>query len=127
MKPEMLLVEAKNRSVLNDRAVVLAETAVERLADGAFCHIASDDAVYQFQRVLAANVVLVQWRDVDQRRRIADRVILVVVHHVVGARDEIARPGAPVLAGTQRRCARMKWRPDGHCSRVRILARDRNR
>ena len=123
MKPEMLLIKTKNGSVLNYRAVVLAETAVERLTYSAFCRIPSDDAVYQFQRVAAANVVFVEWRDIDQRRRVPNRMILVVMHYIVGTRDEIAGPRAPVFAGTQRLGARMKWRPDGHRV-VRILAQD---
>ena len=105
MKPEMLLAETKNRSVLNHRAVVLAETAVERLAHRAFCRIASDHAVYQFERVVASNFVFIQRRDVDQRRRVPNRVILVSR----ASRRRSSRQN------NRTRCASFGWRTAPRC------------
>ena len=41
----MILGEPKHRAVLNHRAVILAQTAVKRLADRALCRIARDHAI----------------------------------------------------------------------------------
>src|SRR5207302_1754972 len=84
-----------------DRAVVdllpggVAPRRVEHLPDFALGHVAGDDAIEQPGRVAARDPVLVEWGDVEQRRRAADRVILAVVRQLVGAGDDEPRPAAP--------------------------------
>src|SRR5262245_39004411 len=116
MKTAVIFREAENRAVLDHRTVVVAETAIQRLTDRALGGIAGDYAVDQFERVLAAHVVLVERRDIDQCGAVPNRVILVIMHHVVRASNEVPRPVAPVLAGAKGRRARMKRRSDRHLS-----------
>ena len=47
--------------------------------------IARDDAIHQLGGVLARDQILVERRDVDERGRVADGVVLVLVMHLVHA------------------------------------------
>jgi len=90
MKAKMILRQAKHGAVLDDGPIVLAETSVKSLTDRAFGYVPRHHAIDQPKRVFASDVVLVKRRDIDQSRRIADGVILVIVHHIVRARDKVA-------------------------------------
>src|SRR3970040_1420394 len=114
MKSKIILRDSKHRAVLEHRAVIFTKTGVERLADGAPRRVAGDHPVNQRCGVFAANIVFVKRRDIDEAGAVADRVILVVVHHFVGACDKIPRPGAPVLTDTQGRGARVKRSSERH-------------
>src|SRR5262245_23740383 len=116
MKTAVIFREAENRAVLDHRTVVVAETAIQRLNDRALSGIAGDSAVGQFEHCIASYVVFVERTDIDQRGAVPNRVILVIMHHVVRASNEVPRPVAPVLAGTKGRRARMKRRSDRHLS-----------
>ena len=61
-----------------------------------------------------ADAVLVERRNVDQRRLLADRVVLGARRVGVGAGRQVARPLAPVLLAVERRCSLMERRADAH-------------
>src|SRR5690242_20963225 len=106
MKAKLILRQAKNGTVLNNRPIVLAQTSVKRLTDRTFHRIPRHNAINQPQRVLAADIVFVKRRDIEQRGGIPNGVVLIVVHDIVGAGNEITRPSAPILAHTKRRSSR---------------------
>ncbi len=94
----MIFREPKHGTVLNHSAIVFAEAAVQRLPRGALGGIPSHDAINQFQRIASADFIFVERRNIDQAGRVADRVVFVIVHYIIGSRHEVAGPGAPVLA-----------------------------
>src|SRR6185503_2538325 len=71
-------------------------------------HVARDDAVQEPRGVAAGDAVLVQGRDVEQRRRVADRVVFPLVRELVGTGDDVPGPAAPGVARAQRRRARVE-------------------
>src|SRR5439155_10202218 len=75
---------------------------VVHLPDRELAGIACDDAIDELRRIPAANHVLEQRRDVDQRRCVAYRVVFVLVVRFVRADRVIAGPLAEVQAFTQR-------------------------
>src|SRR5262249_48873977 len=62
--------------------------------------------------ILARDDVLVQRRDIDQRSRIANRVVLVLVMHLIGAYRVVSGPLAVVQAVAQRKSTLVKCGPD---------------
>ena len=89
VETKIILGEAKHSAVLNHRAVIFAKAAVKRLADRALCRVASHHAIDELERVASANLIFVKRRDIDQPGRVANRVVLVIVHHVVGPGDKV--------------------------------------
>src|ERR1044072_3430298 len=118
MKAKAILRQPKNGAILNPCPVVLTETAVKGLPDGTFRRVPRHHAIHQPQRVTPADIVLVKRRDIDQGGGVPNRVVLVVMHDIVGAGSKITRPSAPVLADAKRRSSRVKGCPDWH-SRIR--------
>ena len=110
----VLLVEARDRAVVEHLAGGVAPGRVQDLADTARGDVARDDAIEQARRVAPADAVLVERRDVEQRRRAADRVVLALVRELVRARDDVARPAPPRMAHAQRGGARVKRRRSQH-------------
>src|SRR5262245_3310716 len=110
----MVFRQTKDRAILDYGAVFLAKAAVQSLPDCAFARIARHHPIDQVGRVFALNIVFVEWRDIDQSGGISNCVVLVVMKDIIGAGDEIPRPGAPVLADAQLRGARMKGSSNWH-------------
>src|SRR2546422_6289458 len=78
-------------------AFVVAPRRVQHLSDFRFADVARDDVIEQSRRVAAGDEVLIERRDVEQGRRVPDRVILAVVRQLVGAGDDVAGPAPPGL------------------------------
>ena len=64
--------------------------------------VARDHPVHQFGGVAARDHVFVKRRDVDQRRRVPDGVVLVLVVRLVDADRVVARPLAIAQALAER-------------------------
>ena len=75
--------------------------------------VASDDAVHQAGRIFAGDQILVERRDVDERGRVADGVVLVLVVHFVHADGVVARPFAVVQAVAEGESSLVKCGSDG--------------
>ena len=103
-----------DRPVVDDLAVLVAPRRVDDAADRHLRRVAGDHPVDQPERVGPRHDVLVERGDVDQRGRLADRVVLDVVGVGIDARGEIARPLAPLHLAVEGRGARMERRPDAH-------------
>src|SRR5262249_10262793 len=70
---------------------------------GVSFRVSRDHAVDEGARIRAADDVLVERADIDQRGRLADGVVLDVVGVGVGRRGEVARPLAPLLLAVEGR------------------------
>src|SRR5262249_15011129 len=80
------------------------------LADLGLGDVAGDDVVEQPAGVPSRDEVLEQRRHVEQRCRVAYRVVLTVARQLVRARHDIAGPAPPGLPLRQRCGAGMKRR-----------------
>src|SRR5215469_6640411 len=109
-----VLIEPRDSAIVDDLALLIAPATINYLPLGDFVDVASNDAVHQLGGAASGEQVFVQRRDIDQRSRIADGVVLVLVVHLVGADRVISRPLAVVEAGTQRKSALVKSRSNGH-------------
>jgi hypothetical protein len=106
----VLLAEPADRAVVDHLAVPVAPARIEHLARPRPRHIAGDDAVQQPRRIGAGDPVLVQRRNVDERRGVADRRVLALVRELVAACGGVAGPAAPGLPLDQLCRARVKGR-----------------
>ena len=88
--------------VVDDLAVLVAPRRVDDRADRDLAQVPRHDPVDEARRVLARDPVLEERRDVDQRRGVADRVVLVLVVGLVGGDRVVARPLAIVQALAER-------------------------
>jgi hypothetical protein len=70
--------------------VFVAPRRVDDLADRDFAHVARDHAIDQAGRILSRQPIFVQRRDIDQRRRISNRVVFVIVMRFIRADRLIA-------------------------------------
>jgi hypothetical protein len=84
------LVEACDGAVVEHLARAVAPWRVQHLADRGAHDIARDYAIQQPGGVPAAHHVLVERRDIEQRRGHPDRVVLALVRELVRARDDVA-------------------------------------
>ena len=84
--------EPRHRAVVDHLAVFIAPRRVVDLADGHLRRVARDDAIDQAHRIAAGHAVLEERRHVDQRARVANRVVFVLVMRLVGADRVVARP-----------------------------------
>src|SRR5436190_11195929 len=105
-----LFVEHRDRAVVDLLAVGVAPGRVEHLTDFGLGHVSGDDVVEQPAGVAARDEILIERRHVEQRGRVADRVVFAVVGELVGARDDIPGPAPPGLPLRQWRRAGMKRR-----------------
>ena len=119
-----LLGHPRHRAVVDDGAVLVAPRRVPDLADRQLRGVAGDDAVHEPRGAGAVQPVLEERRDVDQRARVADGVVLVVVVRLVGADRVVARPVAKAEAFGERRRPFMKGRAHRHVGIIGILAPD---
>src|SRR4029079_11848492 len=101
-------------SVVDDLAVLVAPRRVPDLAHRELRRVAGDDAIDERGRVGPADPVLVQGRDVDERGRLADRVVLDVVGVGVGGRGPVGGPLATLLLAIERCGPRVERAPDAH-------------
>ena len=101
-----LLLEAGDRPVVDHAAVLVAPGRVVDAADAELARVPRDHAVDEPRGVRPGDQVLVERRDVDERRRLPDGVVLDLVGVGVRARREIARPFAPLQLGVE-------WRGPG--------------
>ena len=83
---EALLGQARDGAVVEHLALVVAPAGVVDLPHRHLEHVAGRDPVQQARGVGPLDQVLHQRRDVDQRRRVADRPVLAVEPEVVGTR-----------------------------------------
>jgi hypothetical protein len=74
-----LLAQARDGPVVDDLALLIAPWCVIHLANGKLRRIARDEQIDEPGRITSADEVLEERRDVDQRCRVADRVVLVLV------------------------------------------------
>src|SRR5215472_15317639 len=109
----LILLEAGDGAVVDDHPLLVTPAAVDHLARLHLVDVARDHAVHQLGGVLARDDVLVQRRDIDQRRRIANRVVLMLVMHLVGAYRVVTGPLAIIQAVAQRKSTFVKCSTDG--------------
>ena len=120
--------EARDRAVVDDLALFVAPAAINHLAHFDFVDVASDDAVHQAGRVFAGDQILVQRRDVDERGRVANGVVLVLVMNFVHADGVVAGPLAVVQAVAQGESSLVKCGSDGQRdSSLRLLSCNRTK
>src|SRR5262245_47923411 len=96
-----VFLEPRDRAVIDHLALLVAPAAINHLSPGDLVDVARDDAVQKFGRVWSADQVFVERGYVDQRRGIADGVVLVLMMHLVGADRIVSRPLAVVEAGAE--------------------------
>ncbi len=88
--PESLLGQPRYGPVIDDLAMLVAPRRVKHLAHRHLGDVARDDAIDQTRGILSGNEVLEERRNIDERRRIADGVVLVLVVRLIGADGVIA-------------------------------------
>src|SRR5438445_445828 len=101
--------EIPKRAVVDRLAAFIAPWRVVDLSLREFRRIPGDDVVHEVQGILPADEVLVERRDVEQARRVTDRVILHLRDEGVRRGREISGPSSPFPAVAQCRRPRMKW------------------
>src|SRR5262249_8044914 len=106
--------ESRNCAVVDDVALVIAPAAVDDLIDRYFVDVARDDAIHEARGIGTGDAVFVERRDVDERGRIADSVVLVLVMHLVHATRVVTGPLAIVEAFAESESSFVKCRADGH-------------
>ena len=102
---ELALGDPVDRAVVDDLAVLVAPRRVVDLADGHPRGVARDHPVDERVGARTGQAVLVERADVDERGRLADRVVLDVVDVGVDGRGEVARPLPPLLLAVEGRGA----------------------
>ncbi len=95
--------QASDGTVVDHVALLVAPAAVNYLADSHLADIAGDHAIHHLGGVLAGDQILVKRRNVDERRSVADGVVLVLVMHFVDADGVISRPLAVIQALAKRK------------------------
>ena len=108
-----VLFQARDRAVVDDLALFIAPAAIDHLPDFDLVDVARDHAVHQARRVLAGDQVLVERRNIDERARVANGVVLVLVMHLVHADGVVSRPFAVVQAVAKGKSALVKCSSDG--------------
>ena len=111
-----VLLQARDGPVVDHLALLVAPRRVDDLADGDLAHVPRDDPIDEARRVAPRDPVLVEGRDVDQRRGVADRVVLVLVVRLVGGDGVVARPVAVVQALAERERLLVNGGSDRHTS-----------
>src|SRR5262249_8632285 len=111
---------------VDDFALLIAPAAVDDLSNLHLVDVTGDDAIHQLGRVFAGDQILIQRRNVDERSRVANGVVLVLVMYLVHADRVVSRPLAVVQAVAKRESALVKGSSDGHRtprnSRLGIIA-----
>ncbi len=113
-----LLPQPRHRPVIDDFALLVAPGRVDDLADRQLRRIARDQPIDEPRRVAAGDDVFVKRRHVDERSRVADGVVFVLVMRFVRADGVVARPVAVVQALAERERALVKRGADRHQGRL---------
>ena len=109
-----ILFQPGDGAVVNDLAVFIAPAAVDHLIDRDLVDVARDDAIDEARGIAAGDHVLVERRHVDQRRRIADGVVLVLMVSLIDTDRIEPRPLAVIQALTERKGSFVNRGSDGH-------------
>ncbi len=109
-----VFVEPRDSAVVHHFALLVAPAAVNDLPLGHFVDVARNDPVHQLGGIASGDQVLVQRRDVNQRRRIADSVVLMLMVHLIHADRVVSRPLAVVEALAERESSFVKCGSNGH-------------
>ncbi len=99
---ELVLAQARDRAVVEHLAGGVAPRRIGDLADLQAADFSRHHQIEEAGGVLAAHAVLAERRDVEQRRRAADRMVFALVRELVGARHHVARPAPPGMARAER-------------------------
>ena len=83
----------------------------------------SDDAIDETRRIFSGEPVFEQRRDIDQRGRVTNRVVLVFVMRLVRADGVIARPLAIAKTFAEWQCPFVKCGSDGHAYQGSVFVR----
>ena len=121
---ERLLRQPRHRPVVDHLAVLVAPRRVEDLADRHLRHVAGDEPIDEPRGVAPVDQVLEERRDVDQRRGVADGVVLVLVMALVRADGVVAGPLAVVEALAERERALVDGGSDRHVVTVPSCSAD---
>ena len=103
--PVRLLPEPRHGAIVDHLAVLVAPRRVIDLAHRHLLHVARDHSVDETRRVGSGDEVLEEGRDVNERGRVADRVVLVLVMGLVHADRVVAGPLTVVERLAQRKGA----------------------
>ena len=112
--PVGVLGQPGDRAVVDHLAVLVAPRRVEDLVDLEPGDVSGHHAVEQPSRIRPTNDVLVERRDVDDPRGLADRVVFDVVEVGVDGRAVVARPFTPCEMCVQLGLARVEHGADAH-------------
>src|SRR5262249_27792725 len=116
------MVECGQGPVVDHGDVLVAPRRVEHLADGHLRHVTGDQPVDEPGRIAAGDQVLEERRYVDERGRVADGVVLVLVVPLVGADGVVAGPFPIVEALAEGKGALVDCGSDGHSLIILTLA-----
>ena len=111
---EPLLIQTGHGPVVDHLAFLVAPGRVDHLVDGDAGDVPRDHPVQERRGVPAADLVLVEGRDVDHGGGLADRVVLDVHEVREHGGGVIARPIAPRELGVQLPLSLEEGRPDAH-------------
>src|SRR5688572_375636 len=87
-----MLFESRHRTVVNHFSPLVAPWRVNNLAHRDLPHVACDHTIDEPRRVLAGEPVLEQRRNIDQRRGVANRVVLMFVMRFVRTDGVVTGP-----------------------------------
>ena len=112
----VIFAEPGDGAVVNDFAFLIAPAAIDDLSDRNLVDVATDDAIDEAGGVRPGDAVLEKGRDVDERGRIADSVVLVLVRHFVDTDGVVARPFFEIQAVAESEGSFVESGSDGHKS-----------
>ena len=116
--PIALLAKPRHGPVIDDLALLVAPRRVDDLSDRQFRRIARDEPIDEPRRVASGDDVFVERRHVDERGRIPNGVVLVLVMRLVRADGVVARPVAVIQALAERERALVERGTDRHQGRL---------
>ncbi len=105
--------EPRNRAIVNHLAIFITPAGINHLANRYFIDVARDHAIDEPGRILARDQIFIKRRDINQRAGITDRVVLVLVVHLIHAHRVVARPLAIIQAVAECKRSLVKRGSDG--------------
>ena len=109
-----IFAEPGDGAVVDDVAFRVAPAAVDNLIDRDLINVPSDDPVDELGGVLAGDAIFEERGNVDERGRVANGVVFVLVRHFIDADGVIAGPLAIAEAFAEGHGAFVKSCSDGH-------------
>jgi hypothetical protein len=106
--------KTRDRAIVDHFTVFVAPGRVDNLPDRNLAHVARDDAIDQARRVFTPNPVLKQGRDVDQRCRITNRAVLVLMMRLIRTDGVVTGPLAIIQTLAQLKCSFVERGSDRH-------------